>query len=45
MNGKELAQWEEERDLGQEILEGLQDIKAGNTGRKFTAHSFPIVRA
>ena len=45
MNGKELAQWEEKRDLGQEILEGLQDIKAGNTGRKFTAHSFPVVRA
>lgn len=39
-----LKGWEEERDLGQEILEGIQDIKAGRTGRTFTAASFPIVR-
>ena len=41
----ELAQWEAERDLGQEILGGLRDIKAGRTGRRFTAASFPVVRA
>lgn len=42
---KELIQWEAERDLGREILEGVRDIKAGRTGRRFTAASFPIVRA
>ena len=41
----ELAQREAERDLGQEILEGLQDIKVGKTGRRFTAASFPVMRA
>lgn len=40
----ELAQWEAERDLGREILEGVRDIKAGRTGRRFTAASFPVVR-
>ena len=42
MNEKDLAKWEQERDLGQEILEGVKSIKAG---RRFTAESFPIVRA
>ena len=34
-----------ERDIGQEILQGLRDIKAGRTGRRYTAESWPIVRA
>ncbi len=42
---QESARQEAERDLGQEILDGLQDIKAGRTGRRFTAASFPVVRA
>jgi putative transcriptional regulator len=33
------------RDIGKEILEGIRDIKAGHIGRRFTAKSFPIVRA
>jgi putative transcriptional regulator len=33
------------RDIGREILDGIQDIKAGHIGRTFTARSFPIVRA
>ena len=45
MNEKDLAQWEESRDLGQEILQGIGEIKAGQTGRRYTAASFPIVRA
>ena len=45
MSDEELAQWERERDLGQEILEGIKDLKAGKAGRSFTAESFPIVRA
>ena len=45
MSDEELAQWERERDLGQEILEGIKDLKAGKAGRSFTAKSFPIVRA
>lgn len=42
---KELAQWEESRDLGQEILSGIHDIKAGQTGRHFTAQSYHVIRA
>lgn len=42
---KELAQWEEGRDLGQEILSGLRDIQAGRTGRRFTAQSYQVIRA
>jgi putative transcriptional regulator len=33
------------RDIGQEILSGIQDIKAGRIGRRFTVKSFPIIRA
>ena len=45
MTDKEFTEWEEERDLGQEILEGIRDIKANRTGRRFTAQSYPVVRA
>ena len=45
MNEKDLAEWEKERDLGGEILQGLEEIKAGQTGRRYTAASFPVVRA
>lgn len=33
------------RDIGQEILSGVRAIKSGRVGRRFTARSFPIVRA
>ena len=42
---QEEAAREQARDVGQEILEGLQDIRAGRTGRRFTTASFPVVRA
>ena len=45
MTEKQLAQWEKNRDIGREILEGIRDIKAGRTGRRYTVESFPIVRA
>ena len=45
MTGKQLAQWEKTRDIGREILDGIRDIKAGRTGRRYTVESFPIVRA
>lgn len=41
----QLAKWEKTRNLGHEILQGLQDIKAGRSGRRFTAASYPIIRA
>lgn len=44
MNETDLAKWEQGRDLGQEILEGIQAIKSSNANRRFTAKSFPIVR-
>jgi putative transcriptional regulator len=33
------------RDPGAEILRGIRDIKAGRIGRRYTAESYPIVRA
>jgi putative transcriptional regulator len=45
MTDKQLAKWEKSRDLGQEILQGIRDIKAGRIGRRYTASSYPIIRA
>lgn len=39
------ARWEKSRNLGEEILQGIRDIKAGRIGRRFTVDSFAIVRA
>ena len=44
MTRKQLAEWEKTRNVGEEILTGLREIKAGR-GRRFTANSYPIVRA
>jgi putative transcriptional regulator len=33
------------RNIGQEILDGVRSIKAGRVSRKFTAQSYPIIRA
>ena len=45
MTEKQLVQWEKSRDVGQEILQGIRDIKAGRVGRHYTTESYPIVRA
>ena len=45
MTAKQLVQWEKSRDIGEEVLEGIRDIKRGRTGRRSTSRSFPIVRA
>ncbi|HUF42440.1 MAG TPA: helix-turn-helix domain-containing protein [Verrucomicrobiae bacterium] len=45
MTEKQLAKWEKSRNIGQEILQGVRDIKAGRVGRRYTARSYPIVRA
>ena len=45
MTEKQLTRWEKTRDIGHEIVNGLQEIKAGRAGRRFTAESYPIVRA
>src|SRR4051812_4888415 len=42
---KQLVKWEKSRNIGQEIVQGIRDIKAKRPGRRFTATSFPIVRA
>lgn len=44
MTDKEFEKWEQERDIGQEILDGIKEIQAGKTGRKFTVESFPTLR-
>jgi len=45
MTEKQIAKWEKTRNIGQEMLQGIRDIKAGNTGRRFTVDSYAIVRA
>jgi len=45
MTEKQLAKWEKSRNIGREIVEGIRDIKAGRVGRRYTAESYPIVRA
>lgn len=45
MTEKQLKKWEQSRDIGQEILQGIRDIKAGRIGRRYTTGSYPIVRA
>lgn len=41
---KKKTESETKRNIGEEILQGIRDIKAGRTGRKFTADSFSIVK-
>lgn len=45
MTEKQLAKWEKSRNVGQEIVDGIRDIKAGRIGRRFTVESYLIVRA
>ncbi len=45
MTEKKLIKWEKSRDIGEEILQGIRDIKAGRIGRRYTTESYPIVRA
>src|SRR5437870_1073843 len=45
MTAKHLAKWEKSRNVGQEIIDGIRDIKAGRVGRRYTLKSYPIVRA
>ena len=45
MTEQQLARSEKTRNIGKEILKGIRDIKAGRIGRRFTAASYPIVRA
>jgi len=45
MTEKQLAQWEKTRNIGQEIVEAIRDVKAGRIGRRHTVHSYPIIRA
>ena len=45
MTDKQIAKWERSRNIGQEILEGIRDLKAGRMGRRFTVDSYAIVRA
>lgn len=45
MTEKQIAKREMTRNIGEEILQGIRDIKAGHTGRRFTVDSYAIVRA
>jgi putative transcriptional regulator len=45
MTERQLKKWEQSRNVGEEILQGIRDIKAGRVGRRYTTESYPIVRA
>lgn len=45
MTEKQIAKWEKTRNIGEEILQGIRDLKVGRTGRRFTVDSYAIVRA
>jgi putative transcriptional regulator len=45
MTEKQLAKWEKSRNIGREIIDGIRDVKAGRVARRYTAESYPIVRA
>ncbi len=45
MTERQLAKWEKTRDIGQDILQGIRDLKAGRLGRRSTVATYPIVRA
>ena len=45
MTERQLKKWEQSRNVGEEILQGIRDIKAGRIGRRYTTESYPIVRA
>lgn len=45
LTGRELAQFEAKRDVWQEVLDGVQEIKAGGGKRVVVEPRSPIVRA
>ena len=45
MTEKQIAKWEKTRNIGEEILQGIRDLKAGRTGRRFTVDSDAVFRA
>ncbi|WP_089727711.1 helix-turn-helix domain-containing protein [Candidatus Thiosymbion oneisti] len=45
MNEKELTERDSERDIWQETLNAVRDIKAGNVGHVETVEPLPIVEA
>jgi putative transcriptional regulator len=45
LKGKELAKFEAERDVWQEVLEGVREIKAGGGKRKEVEPKSRVVRA
>ena len=45
MTEKQLKKWEQSRNISDEILQGIRDIKGGRIGRRYTTESYPIVRA
>lgn len=45
LTGKELAKFESERDVWQEVLEGVREIKAGGGKRKKVQPQSRVVRA
>ena len=45
MSEKDLLKRDAKRNVGEELLAAVRDVKAGRTGRRFTATSYPVVRA
>ena len=45
LSGKALAEFEDSRDIWQEVLDGVRQVKNGKHGRKFAVEMSPVVEA
>lgn len=45
MSERDLLKRDAGRNVGKELLAAIRDVKAGRSGRRFTAASYPVVRA
>jgi putative transcriptional regulator len=45
LSDKEIARRDARRNIGKEVLKAVRDLKAGRAGRRFTAESYPVLRA
>ncbi len=42
---REILRRNKSRNIGEELLQGIRDIKAGRIGRRYTVKTYSIVRA
>lgn len=45
VSDREILRRNKSRNIGEELLQGIRDIKAGRIGRRYTVKTYSIVRA